>query len=89
VETFDYRGLKCPLPALFAKRVLSRTPRGIEIEVITDDPLAQIDLPHMCRQESFECVSIRRDGAVTHLILKRPILDLREADPDAQEHPSH
>jgi hypothetical protein len=46
-------------------------------------------LPHMCRQESFECVSIRRDGAVTHLILKRPILDLREADPDAQEHPSH
>ena len=46
----DFKGLKCPLPALLAKRALLRTPRGTPLAIVTDDPLAAIDVPHMCRE---------------------------------------
>ncbi len=41
-EPLDLRGLKCPLPALFAKRALLGAPRGACIEIVTDDPLEVI-----------------------------------------------
>lgn len=71
-ESFDLRGLKCPLPALFAKRALLRLRAGGEIEILTDDPMAPIDVPHMCRQEGFEVVAVTRDGDKARMVLKRP-----------------
>jgi tRNA 2-thiouridine synthesizing protein A len=68
----DLKGLKCPLPALFAKRALSKARPGETVVVVTDDPMAAIDVPHMCRQEGYEVVSLARDGAVSRMILKRP-----------------
>jgi tRNA 2-thiouridine synthesizing protein A len=70
-EPLDLRGLKCPLPALFARRALARAKTGDEIEVTADDPLAAIDIPHMCHQEGHAVVSVSRDGAITRLILRR------------------
>ena len=71
-ETLDLRGLKCPLPALFAKRALVRNAYGRIIEVVCDDPMASIDVPHMCRQENFEVLHETREGAVVRLWLRRP-----------------
>jgi len=71
-ETLDLKGLKCPLPALLAKRALERAPSGCIIEVLSDDPLAAIDVPHMCRNENFEVVSIAREGDVARIVLRRP-----------------
>ena len=68
----DLRGLKCPLPALMARRALARAAAGAEIEVVADDPLAAIDIPHMCRQEGYEVVSSAREGPAVRLILRRP-----------------
>ncbi len=70
-ETLDLKGLKCPLPALMTKRALVRTAYGNIIEVICDDPLAHIDVPHMCRQENIEILQQRRDGDIVHLWLRR------------------
>ena len=70
-ECLDLRGLKCPLPALFAKRALLRTAYGNVIEVVCDDPLAAIDVPHMCRQENFEVLDVEREGDITTLRLRR------------------
>ena len=70
-ETLDLTGLKCPLPALLAKRAVIQSACGAIIEVIADDPLAHIDVPHMCRHEGFEVVETRRDGNTTHLWLRR------------------
>jgi tRNA 2-thiouridine synthesizing protein A len=70
-ETLDLRGLKCPLPALFAKRTLVRNAYGRVIEVVCDDPMAFIDVPHMCRQENFEVLSETREGAVVRLWLRK------------------
>jgi tRNA 2-thiouridine synthesizing protein A len=71
-EVLDLRGLKCPLPALFAKRALLRTTPGTELDIVADDPLAAVDIPHMCVQESFEVVTNARDGALVRLRLRRP-----------------
>ena len=72
METLDLRGLKCPLPALFAKRAIERAGEGAEIEIVTDDPMAPIDVPHMCRHEGFEFVSVTRDGEQARMVLRRP-----------------
>ena len=71
-ETLDLKGLKCPLPALLAKRALLRSARGESVEVVCDDPLAAIDVPHMCRGENFEVVSLARDGDEVRMVLRRP-----------------
>jgi tRNA 2-thiouridine synthesizing protein A len=71
-ETLDLRGLKCPLPALFAKRALVRNAHGRVIEVVCDDPMASIDVPHMCLQESFLVLREVREGAVVRLWLQKP-----------------
>lgn len=71
-EVLDLRGLKCPLPALFAKRALARAGAGTEIEILTDDPMAPIDVPHMCRHEGFALVTLTRDGDEARMVLRRP-----------------
>ncbi len=71
-EVLDLRGLKCPLPALFAKRALARARPGALVELIADDPLSIIDIPHMCAQESFEVVEGRREGRLVRFTLRRP-----------------
>ncbi len=71
-EQLDLRGLKCPLPALFARRALERKAAGTVIEVLADDPLAAIDVPHMCRQEGFEILSVSREGDLSRMQLRKP-----------------
>ena len=68
----DLRGLKCPLPALFARRALARTGPGATIEVWTDDPMAPIDIPHMCRGEGYDVLEVIREGDLARLRLRRP-----------------
>jgi tRNA 2-thiouridine synthesizing protein A len=80
-ECLDFRGLKCPLPALFAKRALDRAAPGAEIEILTDDPMAPVDVPHMCRQEGFELVSLMRDGDQAKIVLRRPTVLAAAKDP--------
>jgi tRNA 2-thiouridine synthesizing protein A len=86
IETFDLRGLKCPLPALMARRALERCAPGAAIEVIADDPLAPLDVPHMCRQEGFEFVDLAREGSASRMTLRRPMTWApRAADPGERE----
>jgi tRNA 2-thiouridine synthesizing protein A len=72
IEPLDLRGLKCPLPALLSRRALARLSPGHEIEVLADDPLAAVDIPHMCWQEGYEVVRSESDGAVVRLLLRKP-----------------
>jgi len=71
-EEIDLRGLKCPLPALIARKHLRAMAAGGEIRILTDDPMAPIDVPHMCRQEGYDVVDVKRDGDVARMVLKRP-----------------
>ena len=71
-ESLDLRGLKCPLPALFARRALERSAPGTTIEILADDPMAIVDVPHMCRQEGYEVLSAERVGDGSRFVLQRP-----------------
>lgn len=70
--TLDLSGLKCPLPALLARRRLMAARPGAVIVVLTDDPMARIDVPHMCAQEGFEVLEVFRDGDRARMRLRRP-----------------
>lgn len=62
-EPIDLRGLKCPLPALLTRKHLARLPPGAILSVITTDPLAVVDIPHMCGQEGHRLLdSQKQDG---------------------------
>jgi len=70
-EPLDLRGLKCPLPALMTRRALARAPLGLEIEVTADDPMAAVDIPHMCHEEGHTIVSQSREGSSIRLVIRR------------------
>jgi tRNA 2-thiouridine synthesizing protein A len=59
-ETLDLRGLKCPLPALMARRALARLAPGASVTILASDPLAVVDIPHMCGEEGHAVKSVTR-----------------------------
>jgi tRNA 2-thiouridine synthesizing protein A len=71
-EILDLRGLKCPLPALFARRALERIQPGAVVEIWADDPMAPADIPYMCHREGYEVLEIVREPVFVRLRLKRP-----------------
>ena len=50
-DILDLRGLKCPLPAMLARKALAKLPPGAMVTVLADDPMAVVDIPHMCHGE--------------------------------------
>lgn len=71
MKVLDLRGLKCPLPTLFTRRALSRAQAGEEIAVLSDDPLAAVDVPHMCHEEGHDVLAVERLDCATRLVLRR------------------
>ena len=62
-ESLDLRGLKCPMPALLAKKALARLAPGAMLTVLADDPMSVVDIPHMCHGEGHAVDSVTvRDG---------------------------
>ena len=62
-EQLDLRGLKCPLPAMLARKALARLAEGTRLIVLADDPMAAVDIPHMCHHEGHAVDSVTaRDG---------------------------
>lgn len=61
-ETYDLRGLKCPLPVLKTRRRLNSLSSGAELTIETTDPLAGIDIPNFCQQEGHRLVHAEKTG---------------------------
>lgn len=49
-KLMNLRGLKCPLPALRVRKMLTGLKPGDLIVAECTDPLAQIDIPNLLRQ---------------------------------------
>ncbi|WP_438618119.1 sulfurtransferase TusA family protein [Oryzifoliimicrobium ureilyticus] len=56
----DLKGLKCPLPALKTRKRLKSLVSGAVLRVETTDPLAGIDIPHLCQQDGHQLLSSER-----------------------------
>lgn len=70
-ETLDLRGLKCPLPALLAKKALARLASGAMLKVLADDPMAAVDIPHMCHGEGHAVDSVASHDSYNEFTLRR------------------
>ena len=68
---FAYRGLKCPLPVLKARRALSAYQTGEGIRILADDPAAPLDMTHFCDTEGHQLeASDEVEGYFSFTIIK-------------------
>lgn len=63
---FDLRGFRCPLPVLKLRVRMKRLAPGERATVLTDDPLAAIDVPHFCTEAGQVLVEARDEGDGSH-----------------------
>ena len=57
----NMRGLKCPLPALKTRKLLSKMAAGEVLVIECTDPLTAIDIPNLLRQTGDKLEDSRKD----------------------------
>jgi tRNA 2-thiouridine synthesizing protein A len=62
--TLNLRGLKCPLPALRARKALTKMPAGDLLIVECTDPLAELDIPNLVRETGDALEGSSKEGDV-------------------------
>ena len=62
MKVIDARGHRCPTPTLKLGRALREAAPGTRIELIADDPMARIDVPHFVAQSGHVLDQIEEDG---------------------------
>ena len=63
-KTLNLRGLKCPLPALRARKALTGLKAGDMLIAECTDPLTAIDIPNLLNQTGDRLESTAREGDV-------------------------
>lgn len=58
----DLRGYQCPLPVLKTRNAMRKLDVGQRIWVLTDDPLAAIDIPAFCNETGQALIEQSADG---------------------------
>jgi tRNA 2-thiouridine synthesizing protein A len=61
-KTINLRGLKCPLPALRARKALTSLKSGDLLVAECTDPLTAIDIPNLVNQTGDKLESNSRNG---------------------------
>ena len=51
-DEIDASGLLCPLPVLRLRKKMKALGKGLVIKIFSDDPAAEIDIPHFCIEEN-------------------------------------
>ena len=64
VKKLDLRGLKCPLPALRARKALTTLKSGDILIAECTDPLSAVDIPNLLNQTGDKLESRSRDKDV-------------------------
>jgi tRNA 2-thiouridine synthesizing protein A len=68
----DLTGLKCPLPALMTAKTLRDLPEGELIAVTVTDPLAPLDLRHLCQRDGHDVIDeAQNEGGARRLLIRR------------------
>ena len=68
--TLDLRGLKCPLPALKARKALGKLAAGDALVLECTDPLSAIDIPNLVRQTGDVLEESSRHGKPTLFVFR-------------------
>ena len=68
---YDLKGLKCPLPALKAGKRLAALAPGSVLTVETTDPLAVIDIPHLCQEAGHRLITSEATATGHRFVIER------------------
>ncbi|MFX1600325.1 MAG: sulfurtransferase TusA family protein [Promethearchaeota archaeon] len=71
IKTYDYTGLKCPMPVLKTKKELRNLASGEVIEVIADDVGAKKDIPALLNKSGDELMELREDNGNLTFVIKK------------------
>ena len=63
-KTINLRGLKCPLPALRARKALAALQPGDLLIAECTDPLSTVDIPNLINQTGDQLEASSREGNV-------------------------
>ena len=72
-KSFDFRGLKCPLPVLKTKRALKEVGEGEIIEVLADDPAANLDFKHFCEVSGNILIKISKKKNIINCLIQKKL----------------
>jgi tRNA 2-thiouridine synthesizing protein A len=68
----DLTGLKCPLPSLMTAKALRSLAPGSRLAVTVTDPLAPLDLRHLCQRDGHEMMSeVQNENGAHRLLVRR------------------
>ena len=70
-KSLDFMGLKCPLPVLKTKRALKEVKEGEIIEVLADDPAANLDLKHFCEVSGNILIKITQENNIIKCLIQK------------------
>ena len=70
-ETYDLKGLNCPLPVLKARKRLSAMAPGSRLWLETTDPLAAIDIPAFCSEAGHRLVATEEQPGGHRFLVER------------------
>lgn len=71
MQEVDARGLVCPLPVLRARKRLMGMAPGDLLRIVTDDPVAVIDLPHFCAEAGHTLVETSEEDGAQVWVIRR------------------
>ena len=60
----DTTGLFCPMPIIKASEAMKQLDAGAVIEVVSDDPAIEFDLPAWCKSQGHVIESMAVEGGV-------------------------
>ena len=72
-DEIDTSGLLCPLPVLKLRKKMKNLETGLIIKIFSDDPAAEIDIPHFCMEQNHEILKKNKEeneSGVTFYIKK-------------------
>ena len=72
-KSFDFTGLKCPLPVLKTKRALKEIKDGEIIEILADDPAANIDFKHFCEVSGNILIKISKKKNIINCLIQKKL----------------
>jgi tRNA 2-thiouridine synthesizing protein A len=67
----DTRGLFCPIPVIKTSEALKNIEGGTLVEVISDDPAIEFDMPAWCESTGHTIVLMTREGTSFRYIIKK------------------
>lgn len=74
ILTIDARGHRCPVPTLRLRKALAASPGVARARLLTTDPMARIDAPHLMRELGGRVVDVAEADGVLAITVERRVV---------------